>query len=144
MLFTDSTITLLSATRTRWTIMKWTPLSPRPSTPRKCPWPSVQTPVKTLPRIPHSKLLVPLLALKKTALDTKILYSQHSMGILLNQTWSMDCKLQIFNSGLEEDGVFSYTISLWYYNLFKACCDMTRYFLVTFISCIACSENHCR
>lgn len=92
-------------TLTRWTTMWWIPPSLRQWTPRKCPWPSPRTAVKTIPTIPHLKQSVQSLVLKRTASATEILFSQILMVILQDLILLMAFRLQKFKRRKEEDGV---------------------------------------
>lgn len=89
----------------RWTTMWWIPPSLRPWTPRKCPWLSQRTAVKTIPTIPHLKQSVQSLVLKRTALATEILFFQILMVILQDLILLMAFRLQKFKRRKEEDGV---------------------------------------
>lgn len=120
--------------------MWWIPPSLRQWTPRKCPWPSPRTAVKTIPTIPHLKQSVQSLVLKRTASATEILFSQILMVILQDLILLMAFRLQKFKGRKKEDGVLHVLFDCDIKNLFKACCDMTRYYLSHFFHVHVLSE----
>lgn len=120
--------------------MWWIPPSLRQWTPRKCPWPSPRTAVKTIPTIPHLKQSVQSLVLKRTASATEILFFQILMVILQDLILLMAFRLQKFKRRKKEDGVLHVLFDCDIKNLFKACCDMTRYYLSHFFHVHVLSE----
>lgn len=120
--------------------MWWIPPSLRQWTPRKCPWPSPRTAVKTIPTIPHLKQSVQSLVLKRTASATEILFFQILMVILQDLILLMAFRLQKFKGRKKEDGVLYVLFDCDIKNLFKACCDMTRYYLSHFFHVHVLSE----
>lgn len=113
--------------------MWWIPPSLRQWTPRKCPWPSPRTAVKTIPTIPHLKQSVQSLVLKRTALATEILFSQMLMVILQDLILLMAFRLQKFKTRKRMEYFIYYLIVI--LKLVQSMLWYDKVLLVTFLSC---------